>query len=85
MYITKDFDVKNIVPKIKRAVKDTPLLFAYSVEKSYHLHVHIMLILDTKDPDSLFVDQVVPALAALKNTTGCVINLRKTKIATIMI
>ena len=38
-----------------------------------------MLILDTKDPDSLFVDQVVPALAALKNTTGCVINLRKNK------
>jgi hypothetical protein len=72
MYIMNDFDVTTLIPRIKRVLKDVPLAFAYSVERSQRLHIHLLLTLDTKDydnPDLLFVDKVVPAIENLKNVT----------------
>jgi len=78
IFIRSNFDVKDIVPKIKRAIGSTPIEYVYSVERSYYLHIHIMLVLDTTKPDPLFL-KVQQALKALKSCHGCEFNLRKNK------
>ncbi len=82
IYINSEFDLTTLMARVKRVLKDVPMLFAYSVEKSKSLHIHLMLILDTKgysNLDALFFDIVQPAISNLKNVNrdGCVINLRK--------
>jgi len=82
IYITSAFDIKTLIPKIKRAVPDIPLDFSYTIERHFRLHIHLMLILETEgvsNPDTLFVEKVIPAIEKLKHVMGCDFNLRKNK------
>jgi hypothetical protein len=49
LYITKDFDVKKIAPRIKRVLKTLPMGYVSTIERSKFLHVHFMLVVDCKD------------------------------------
>ncbi len=82
IFINSEFDLTTLMPRVKRVLKGVPSLFAYTVEKSKCLHIHLMLILDTNgytDIDALFFDIVQPSISKLKNVNrdGCVVNLRK--------
>jgi len=80
-YITSDFDIKKLMERVKR-VLPVDTAYALSMEKQFKLHIHLMLVLDIagiNDPDSLFVDKVIPTISNLKHVMndGCVINLRR--------
>lgn len=79
IYVVSEIDPTIITPRIKRVLPNNPMSFAYSIEKAYKLHIHLMLVIDCKDvdnPDQLFVDTVMPAISKLPNVQDCVINER---------
>lgn len=74
IYITSEFDVTTLMPRIKRVLEGLPVAYAYSVELSKKLHIHLMLALDTDgydDIDELFIDRVIPAISNLKHVMNC--------------
>ncbi len=74
VYITSEFDVTTLMPRVKRVLEGVPVAYAYSVELAQKLHIHLMLCLDADghdDIDELFIDRVIPAISNLKHVMNC--------------
>jgi len=64
IYITGAFDLIRLMPCIKRGIGRTPIAYGYTLEKAYKLHIHLMLIVDSDDPQPLF-DKAITSINKL--------------------
>lgn len=78
IFINDSFDCKTLAPRLKRVFGSENMLFAYSIEKKVKLHIHLMLILETKNfnPATVFYHVAHAAIMKLKNVEGCDLNPR---------
>jgi|GEM_PF-1911771 len=78
VFINDAFDFKTLSARLKRVFGSENLLFAYSVEKKVKFHIHLMLVLETKNlnPDTAFYYLALRTILALKNVEGCDLNPR---------
>lgn len=78
IFINDAFDCKTLAPRLRRVFGSENVLFAYSIERKNKLHIHLSLILETKNcnPATVFYHKALPLIMALKNVEGCDLNPR---------
>lgn len=78
--INSNFDIKKLIPKIKRQLKDININYVYSIEKAETYHIHLMLVMDysnMKEAEKILNTILVPAIKKMDDVRDCKINQRQ--------
>lgn len=84
IYVTGQVDPSGIIARLKRVLstKGIAFNFAYSIEKAFKLHIHLMLVMECKDlgdADNLLINIIKPAIQSRPCVMDCVLNKRQNK------